>query len=243
MVQLTDLAFGAGNGAGFFQEALGQVVGAFAEAGQVVVVALQVVDALTTFHYIIRAVVQAGDGIELSGVLFRPFSKGGELAHVQRVLQGELILEDYLRLLNKKTKIVALSHVSNTLGTINPVKEMIGAAHDLGIPVLLDGAQAASHLAIDVQDLGCDFYCFSGHKSYAPMGGGVLYARIELLEQLEPFEGGGEMVDTVTFEKTTYNELPFKFEAGTPNVGAILGLDSALDYPTFHRDPDRPGSN
>jgi cysteine desulfurase/selenocysteine lyase len=143
---------------------------------------------------------------------------------------GELIQDEYLKLLSEKTKIVALTHVSNTLGTINPVKEMIRAAHNQNIPVLIDGAQAASHLSIDVKDLGCDFYCFSGHKSYAPMGGGVLYVRKELLENMKPYQGGGEMVESVTFEKTTYNELPFRFEAGTPNVEAILGLDSALGY-------------
>ena len=155
---------------------------------------------------------------------------GAKLKIIPMDDNGELIQDEYLKLLNKKTKIVALTHVSNTLGTINPVKEMVGAADKLNIPVLIDGAQAASHLSIDVQDLGCDFYCFSGHKSYAPMGGGVLFVRNELLEKMKPYQGGGEMVESVTFEKTTYNELPYRFEAGTPNVEAILGLDSALGY-------------
>ncbi len=156
--------------------------------------------------------------------------KGAHLKIIPIDEKGELILEEYHKLLSKKTRFVALSHVSNALGTINPVKEIIRAAHDYNVPVLLDGAQAASHLRIDIQDLDCDFYCFSGHKTYAPMGGGVLYGKAELFERMLPYQGGGEMVDTVSFEKTTYNELPFKFEAGTPNVEAILGLDTALIY-------------
>jgi len=156
--------------------------------------------------------------------------KGAHLKIIPIDEQGELILEEYHKLLNKKTRFVALSHVSNALGTVNPVKEIIRAAHDYNVPVLLDGAQAASHLRIDIQDLDCDFYCFSGHKTYAPMGGGVLYGKAELLERMLPYQGGGEMVDTVSFERTTFNELPFKFEAGTPNVEAILGLDTALIY-------------
>ncbi len=144
--------------------------------------------------------------------------------------KGELILEEYYKLLNRKTRIVSVSHVSNALGSINQVQEIIKAAHEYQVPVLLDGAQAASHLPIDVQALDCDFYCFSGHKTYAPMGGGVLYGKADLLEKMSPYQGGGEMVNTVTFEKTTYNELPFKFEAGTPNVEAILGLDAAIQY-------------
>ena len=156
--------------------------------------------------------------------------KGAHLKVIPINEKGELILEEYNKLLSKKTRFVALSHVSNALGTINPVKEIIRAAHDYSIPVLLDGAQAASHLSIDIQDLDCDFYCFSGHKTYAPMGGGVLYGKAEYLEKMDPYQGGGEMVETVSFENTTFNELPFKFEAGTPNVEAILGLDTALAY-------------
>ncbi len=144
--------------------------------------------------------------------------------------KGEIILEVFKPLLNSRTKILALSHISNALGTINPVKEMIAMAHEKDIPVLIDGAQAAAHIEIDVQALDCDFYCFSGHKMYAPMGSGVLFGKQEFLEMMEPYQGGGEMVDTVTFEETTYNELPFKFEAGTPNVESILGMGAAIDF-------------
>jgi len=144
--------------------------------------------------------------------------------------RGEIIMEEYIKMLGPKTKIVALAHVSNALGTINPVKEMISLAHEKGIPVLIDGAQASAHLKVDVSDLDCDFYCFSGHKMYAPMGAGVLYGKEKLLNFMDPYQGGGEMVDTVTFEETIYNEIPFKFEAGTPNVESILGLGEAIDF-------------
>ena len=143
---------------------------------------------------------------------------------------GELDLEAYASLLNDKTKLVAVTHVSNALGTINPVKEMIAMAHKQSIPVLIDGAQAVSHLKVDVRDLDCDFYCFSGHKMYAPMGIGVLYGKEAILNEMPPYQGGGEMIKNVSFEKTTYNELPFKFEAGTPNVGDVSGLDMAKQF-------------
>jgi len=143
---------------------------------------------------------------------------------------GELIFEEYKKLLNEKTKLVAVTHVSNALGTINPVKKIIEEAHKHNIPVLIDGAQALPHIKIDVQELDCDFYCFSGHKMYAPMGVGVLYGKEKIMEELPPYQGGGEMIKNVTFEKTTYNELPFKFEAGTPNVGDGLGLAAAIKY-------------
>ena len=133
-------------------------------------------------------------------------------------------------MMNEKTRIVAVNHVSNTLGTVNPVRQIVDIAHSHGIPVLVDGAQAISHFAVDVQELGCDFYCFSGHKMYGPMGVGVMYGREELLEQMPPYQGGGEMIKDVTFERTTYNELPFKFEAGTPAVGDVLGLHSAIRF-------------
>ena len=133
-------------------------------------------------------------------------------------------------LITPKTKIIAITHVSNTLGTINPVKEIIRIAHGHGIPVMLDGAQAVAHGAVDVQDLDCDFYCFSGHKMYAPMGIGVMYGKERWLNEMKPYQGGGEMISTVTFEKTTYNELPFKFEAGTPAVGDVIGLRKAIEY-------------
>ena len=143
---------------------------------------------------------------------------------------GELDLDAYIRLLNQRTRLVAITHVSNTLGTINPVKEMIATARAQGIPVLVDGAQALSHIRVDVQDMDCDFYCFSGHKIYGPMGIGGLYGKEELLNRMPPYQGGGEMIDHVTFEKTTYNELPYKFEAGTPNVADVMGFGAAISY-------------
>ena len=143
---------------------------------------------------------------------------------------GELQLETLPELFNQKTKIVAITHVSNVLGTVNPVKEIIEKAHLRNIPVLIDGAQSAPHQKIDVQELDCDFFCFSGHKMYAPMGIGVLYGKERLLNEMPPYQGGGEMIQKVTFAKTTYNELPYKFEAGTPNVPGVLGLHAAVDY-------------
>lgn len=144
--------------------------------------------------------------------------------------RGVLRMEELDSLLSEKTRIVAVNHVSNTLGTINPVAEIIRKAHAKGIPVLVDGAQAAGHLPIDVQALDCDFYCFSGHKMYAPMGVGVLYGKEQWLNEMPPYQGGGEMIKTVTFARTTYNELPYKFEAGTPSVGDVIGLQTAIEY-------------
>lgn len=149
--------------------------------------------------------------------------------------RGELIIDEYEKLLKPQTRIVAITHISNSLGTINPVEQIIAMAHAKGIPVLIDGAQAVPHTKVDVQTLNCDFYCFSGHKVYGPMGVGVLYAREEWLEQMPPYQGGGEMIKNVTFEATTYNELPFKFEAGTPNVGDVLGLETALKFISYLR--------
>ena len=143
---------------------------------------------------------------------------------------GVLDLDAYSRLFNGKTRLVAVTHVSNTLGTVNPVAEIVRMAHAHNVPVLVDGAQAISHLKVDVQALGCDFYCFSGHKMYAPMGVGVMFGRQEMLDELPPYQGGGEMIEEVTFERTTYNHLPFKFEAGTPSVGDVLGLGCAIDF-------------
>jgi cysteine desulfurase/selenocysteine lyase len=143
---------------------------------------------------------------------------------------GELIFEEYQKLLNGKTRLVSIGHVSNALGTINPVKQIIDLAHQAGAKVLLDGAQAAPHLAVDVQELDCDFYAFSGHKLYAPTGIGVLYGKKELLEEMPPYQGGGEMISSVTFEKSTWNVLPFKFEAGTPNIAGAIGLGAAIDF-------------
>jgi cysteine desulfurase/selenocysteine lyase len=143
---------------------------------------------------------------------------------------GELIFEEYQKLLNEKTRLVAVGHVSNALGTINPVREIIQLAHAAGAKVLLDGAQAAPHIAINVQDLDCDFYAFSGHKIYGPTGIGVLYGKTDLLEAMPPYQGGGEMISSVTFEKSTWNVLPFKFEAGTPNIAGAIGLGTAIDF-------------
>lgn len=156
--------------------------------------------------------------------------KGAELRVVPMNDRGELLIDEFEKLLTPKTRIVAIAHVSNALGTVNPVREMISLAHERGIPVLLDGAQAAPHLGVDVQALGCDFYAFSGHKLFGPMGIGVLYGRSECLESMPPYQGGGEMIASVTFEKTTYNTIPYKFEAGTPNVAGCAGLRAAIDY-------------
>ena len=154
----------------------------------------------------------------------------GELLVVPMDDKGVLDLNAYQELLKKQPKVVSIAHISNTLGTINPVKEMITMAHQYGIPVVVDGAQSMAHLPIDVKDMDCDFYVFSGHKMYAPMGIGGLYGKTEWLEKMPPYQFGGEMVDTVSFEKTTFNKLPFKFEAGTPNVGAALGLETAVKF-------------
>jgi cysteine desulfurase / selenocysteine lyase len=143
---------------------------------------------------------------------------------------GELDLQDFENKLSEKTKIVALAHVSNTLGTINPIQEIIEKAHAAGAYVLIDGAQAVAHIPVDVQALDCDFYCFSAHKIYGPMGVGVLFGKEALLDMMPPYQSGGEMIDSVSFTKTTYNELPFKFEAGTPNVGGVLGFEAAINY-------------
>jgi len=144
--------------------------------------------------------------------------------------RGELEMDAYENLLSERTKIVAAVHVSNTLGTINPVEAIIARAHERGIPVLVDGSQAAPHLQVDVQALDADFYVFSGHKVFGPTGIGVLYGKEKWLDALPPYQGGGEMIETVTFDKTTYNELPHKFEAGTPNMAGAVGLGAALDY-------------
>ena len=143
---------------------------------------------------------------------------------------GELMIEELEKLLCKNTKILALTHTSNTLGTINPIKEIITMAHHLNIKVLIDGAQAIGHQNIDVQDLDCDFYAFSGHKLYGPTGIGVLYGKEDLLNELEPYQFGGEMILKVTFDETTYNSLPYKFEAGTPNMAGAIGLEKAIGY-------------
>ncbi len=155
---------------------------------------------------------------------------GGELLVVPMDDKGVLDLNRYQELLKEGPKVVSIAHISNVLGTINPVKQMVAMAHQYGIPVVVDGAQSIAHHPIDVQDLDCDFFVFSGHKMYAPMGIGGLYGKAEWLEKLPPYQFGGEMVDTVSFEKTTFNVLPYKFEAGTPNVGAALGLETAVQF-------------
>ena len=144
--------------------------------------------------------------------------------------RGEVIFEEYARMLSDRTRLVAVAHVSNSLGTINPVKEMIELAHERDVPVLLDGAQATPHMKVDVRELDCDFYAFSGHKVFGPTGVGVLYGKERLLDAMPPYQGGGDMIASVTFEKTTYNELPYKFEAGTPNIAGVVGLSTALEY-------------
>ncbi|QMT59032.1 MULTISPECIES: cysteine desulfurase [unclassified Legionella] len=155
---------------------------------------------------------------------------GAKLQVAPISLDGEILLEEFAKKLNKNTKFVAISHASNALGTINPVKEMIKMAHDFGAEVLLDGAQAAPHFPVDVQDLGCDFYAFSGHKLYGPTGIGILWAKEELLEAMSPYQGGGEMINYVTFDATEYAAPPYKFEAGTPNIAGAIGLGAAIDY-------------
>ena len=156
--------------------------------------------------------------------------KGAKLKVIPFDYNGVLQVELLDQLITSKTKIIAITHISNVLGTINPIKMIIEKAHSKGIPVMVDGAQAVSHAKVDVQELDCDFYCFSGHKMYAPMGIGVMYGKEEWLNKIPPYQGGGEMISQVTFEKTTFNELPFKFEAGTPGVGDVIGLMKAIDY-------------
>jgi cysteine desulfurase/selenocysteine lyase len=144
--------------------------------------------------------------------------------------RGVLLLDGYAGLFNARTRLVAVTHVSNALGTVNPMKEMIELAHAHGVPVLVDGAQAAPHMPVDVQALGCDFYCFSGHKMCGPTGIGILYGKAEHLERMQPYQGGGDMILSVTFEKTVYNAIPYKFEAGTPPIAAAVGLGATVDY-------------
>ena len=160
--------------------------------------------------------------------------KGLKINVIPITESGELKLEEFKNLLNEKTKLVSIVHVSNTLGTINPVEEIIEEAHSVGAKVLLDGAQSIQHIDVDVQKLDCDFFAFSGHKLYGPTGIGILYGKEEILELIPPYQGGGEMIKKVTFEKTSYNELPFKFEAGTPNIVGGIGLKAAIDLCVIH---------
>ena len=156
--------------------------------------------------------------------------KGANLRVVPINDDGELLMDDYERMLSSKTKLVSITHVSNALGTILPAAEIVRMAHAHGAPVLLDGAQAVPHMPVDVQDLDCDFYVFSGHKLFGPTGIGILYGKAEYLEAMPPFLGGGEMIKSVTFEKTIYNDLPYKFEGGTPDIAGAIGLGAAIDY-------------
>lgn len=186
-----------------------------------------------------RTFIEAGDEIIISEMehhsnivpwQFLCEDRGAVLKVLPFAENGELLLDQFESLITPRTKIVAVTHVSNTLGTINPVKQIIEIAHTHHLPVMIDGAQAVAHCPVDVQDLDCEFYCFSGHKMYGPMGIGVMYGKEEWLNRMKPYQGGGEMISNVTFEKTTYNELPFKFEAGTPAVGDVIGLRKAIEY-------------
>ena len=183
--------------------------------------------------------MQAGDEVIISTMEHHSNIVPWQLQAAQRGIvlrvipmddRGELLLDEYERLFSPKTKIVSIAHVSNVLGTINPVKEMIATAHAHGVPVLVDGAQSIPHMPVDVRELDADFYVFSGHKVYGPTGVGVLYGKEDWLDKLPPYQGGGEMIQHVSFEKTTFNELPFKFEAGTPDYIGTTGLARALDY-------------
>ncbi|MBK6344639.1 MAG: cysteine desulfurase [Bacteroidales bacterium] len=186
-----------------------------------------------------RANIREGDEIVISALEHHsnivPWQmlceeKGAKLKVCPIHEDGSLNMEALAELLTNRVRLIAITHISNTMGSINPVKEITRMAHEKGIMVLVDGAQALSHMKVDVQDIGCDFYTFSGHKVYAPMGIGGLYGREDVLNAMPPYQGGGEMIKSVTFEKTIYNELPFKFEAGTPNVGDAIGFGVALDY-------------
>ena len=156
--------------------------------------------------------------------------KGAKLRVAPINERGELLLDEFEKLLSPRTKLAAFTHVSNALGSVNPVRRMSEMAHRRRIPVLIDGAQAVPHMPVDVQAIDCDFYAFSGHKVYGPTGIGVLYGKSALLEAMPPYQGGGDMISSVTFEKTTYNKLPYKFEAGTPDIAGVIGLGAALDY-------------
>jgi cysteine desulfurase/selenocysteine lyase len=186
-----------------------------------------------------RRFVEAGDEIVISAIEHHanivPWQmlceeKGARLRVVPVDDRGDLLMEEYARLLGPRTKLVAMTQVSNALGTVTPIKDIIGLAHGQDIPVLVDGAQAVPHQPVDVRDLDCDFYVFSGHKAYGPTGIGVLYGKEQWLERMPPFQGGGDMIKSVTFEKTTYNELPYKFEAGTPHIAGAIGLAAGLEY-------------
>jgi cysteine desulfurase / selenocysteine lyase len=186
-----------------------------------------------------RAFVNSGDEIIISNLehhsnivpwQFVCEQRNAKLRVIPVSMDGELDINAYKELLSSKTKIVAINHASNSLGTINPIKEIIRLAHEAGAAVLIDGAQAGAHLEIDVQDLDCEFYCLSSHKMYGPTGAGILYGKKDILEKMPPYHGGGEMIKEVTIEKTTYNDLPYKFEAGTPNIADVVAYRHAMEF-------------
>jgi cysteine desulfurase / selenocysteine lyase len=186
-----------------------------------------------------RANIQAGDEIVVTAMEHHsnivPWQilceeRGGKLRVAPINDRGELLMDDFAALLGPQTKLVAVTHVSNALGTINPIARMVELAHAHNVPVLVDGAQAVPHMKVDVQALDCDFYTFSGHKVYGPTGIGVLWGKTKLLNAMPPYQGGGDMISSVTFERTTYNKLPYKFEAGTPDIAGVIGLGAALEY-------------
>jgi len=196
-------------------------------------------DSINLLAYALEDGLKAGDEIVLSRMEHHsnivPWQllcerTGAKLKVVPINERGELELDAYRSLLGPRTRLVTLAHVSNALGTINPVGDIITAAHERGVPVMLDGAQAVPHASVDMQQLDCDYYAFSGHKMFGPTGIGIFYGKEKLLEKLPPFKGGGEMILSVSFEKTVYNELPYKFEAGTPNIAGAIGLGVAIDY-------------
>ncbi|MFM6946793.1 MAG: aminotransferase class V-fold PLP-dependent enzyme [Flavobacteriales bacterium] len=196
-------------------------------------------DAINLVAFSFGELLQAGDEILITAMEHHsnivPWQllcerKGCQLKVVPISKKGELDLEAFDALLNERTKLLAITHISNTLGTINPVESLIEKAHRFGAKVLLDGAQSIQHLAIDVKQLNCDFYCFSGHKVFGPTGIGVLYGKEEILEKMPPYQGGGDMIAKVSFERTTYNTLPLKFEAGTPHIAGAIGLGSAIEF-------------
>ncbi len=186
-----------------------------------------------------RKNIKAGDEIIISSIEHHsnivPWQmlceeKGAVLKVIPMNDDGDLIFEEFEKLINPRTKFISVVYISNSLGTINPVKKIIAKAHQHNIPVLIDGAQAVAHLQVDVQDLDCDFFVFSGHKMFGPMGIGVLYGKFDLLDAMPPYQGGGDMIKSVSFEKTLYNDVPYKFEAGTPHVEGVIGLGAAIDY-------------
>ncbi len=187
----------------------------------------------------VKALLEAGDEVALTGLEHHSNIVPWQLICEERSARlavagindaGEVDLEELAGILKRRPRILAIAHASNALGTLNPVKEIVEMARQQGVGVLIDGAQGAPHVPIDVQDLGCDFYCFSGHKAFGPTGIGILYGRLDVLEKLLPYQGGGEMILSVTFERSTYNDLPFRLEAGTPNIAGAVGLGAAVDY-------------